>query len=79
MKFVSRIGVFPFAPSLDHVGPDRSYRDDLRLLFEVISTVPNGRRQKLDECRLDRWAAPRSAGSRGFFDRRAEQPSGPRR
>ena len=61
-------GVFPFAPSLDHVGPIARSVADLRILFATMgaSTAFLG---GLDSTRP---SAPRLGRMRGFFERRAD-------
>jgi aspartyl-tRNA(Asn)/glutamyl-tRNA(Gln) amidotransferase subunit A len=64
---VSHIGVFPFAPSLDHPGPIARSVRDLRLLFEAIASgemVLAGGAPAVRPRRLLRL--------RGFCDRRAQ-------
>jgi Asp-tRNA(Asn)/Glu-tRNA(Gln) amidotransferase A subunit family amidase len=69
--FVSKSGVFPFASSLDHVGPLARSVNDLRLIFGAIHerwTIL----QKEDAGTSPRTTTPRLARFRGFFDHRAQ-------
>jgi aspartyl-tRNA(Asn)/glutamyl-tRNA(Gln) amidotransferase subunit A len=69
--FISRGGVFPFAPSLDHLGPFARKVEDLRLIFGAIHEPwKRLREQNTDDSPLA--APPRLARFRGFFDRRAQ-------
>jgi Asp-tRNA(Asn)/Glu-tRNA(Gln) amidotransferase A subunit family amidase len=66
---VSRTGVFPLAPSLDHAGPIARTVDDLRTLCGGLcesDMKENLRSYKSVDC------PPRLARLRGFFDRRAD-------
>jgi aspartyl-tRNA(Asn)/glutamyl-tRNA(Gln) amidotransferase subunit A len=73
---VSDIGVFPFAPTLDHPGPIARSTRDLRLLFDAIRN-PDGRAAGDDSQRAVETPGsapppPRLGRIRGFFDRRAD-------
>jgi aspartyl-tRNA(Asn)/glutamyl-tRNA(Gln) amidotransferase subunit A len=69
--FISRGGVFPFAPSLDHVGPLARKVEDLRLIFGAIHEPWQALKERnADDSPLT--APPRLARFRGFFDRRAQ-------
>jgi aspartyl-tRNA(Asn)/glutamyl-tRNA(Gln) amidotransferase subunit A len=67
-RLTRRDGVFPFAPSLDHVGPIARSVADIRIMFATIcaSSV------FLDGLYSTRDSAPRLGLLHGFFDRRAE-------
>jgi Asp-tRNA(Asn)/Glu-tRNA(Gln) amidotransferase A subunit family amidase len=69
-SFASKKGVFPFAPSLDHVGPIARSVDDLRLLFVAFSydAMDLGERRNTPVI-----ANPpvRLGRLKGFFERRA--------
>ena len=69
---VSSLGVFPLAPSMDHVGPIARTVDDLRLLFREIYDRSPSKEVKRDEGPRSREAPPRLGRLRGFFDRRAD-------
>ncbi len=62
------IGVFPFAPSLDHVGPIAPAVADLRSLFATICAST----AFLEGLYSTRASAPRLGRIRGFFDRGAD-------
>ncbi len=65
----ARDGVFPFASSIDSLGPIARTVDDLRLLLTAI--IGTNMRKSLNETsRLD--GAPRLGRLTGFFERRAE-------
>jgi aspartyl-tRNA(Asn)/glutamyl-tRNA(Gln) amidotransferase subunit A len=71
VNFVSKIGVLPFAPSLDHVGPIARSVTDLRLLYEAIFDGSAWVWEQLVKApRFD--GPPRLARLRGFFDRRLD-------
>ena len=68
--FVSRLGVFPLAPNLDHVGPIARTVEDLRLMLIGLggSYIAQGLKQD--------WHTPednplRLGRLKGYFDRRA--------
>jgi aspartyl-tRNA(Asn)/glutamyl-tRNA(Gln) amidotransferase subunit A len=63
-----RDGIFPFAPTLDHVGPIARSVADIRIMFATICTSS----VFLDGLRTTRETAPRLGRMRGFFDGRAE-------
>jgi aspartyl-tRNA(Asn)/glutamyl-tRNA(Gln) amidotransferase subunit A len=68
---VSKIGVLPFAPSLDHVGPIARSVTDLRLLYETVFDGSAWAWEQLTNApRFD--GPPRLARLRGFFDRRLD-------
>jgi Asp-tRNA(Asn)/Glu-tRNA(Gln) amidotransferase A subunit family amidase len=64
-------GVFPLAPSMDHVGPIARTVDDLLLLFRVIRRY-SSEKEAPDGNSQSREAPPRLGRLRGFFDRRAD-------
>lgn len=69
--FVSKEGVLPLAPSLDHVGPIARDVGGLRLLLDAIFDGSVESRQKLDQ--YTRSDGPLRLGRlRGFFDRRLD-------
>ncbi len=69
--YTSKNGVFPLAPSLDHVGPIARTVTDLRLLFGGII-------ERWDDMKIDLRTypsfeePPRIGRLRGMFDRRAD-------
>jgi aspartyl-tRNA(Asn)/glutamyl-tRNA(Gln) amidotransferase subunit A len=70
-NFVSKIGVLPFAPSLDHIGPITRSVTDLRLLYEAIFDGSKWAWNQLSNApRVD--GPPRLGRLRGFFDRRLD-------
>jgi Asp-tRNA(Asn)/Glu-tRNA(Gln) amidotransferase A subunit family amidase len=69
--YASRTGVFPLAPSLDHVGPIARTVGDLRLVFgAIVRTWKNMKEWLANDPPLD--TPPRLGRLRGFFDKRAE-------
>jgi Asp-tRNA(Asn)/Glu-tRNA(Gln) amidotransferase A subunit family amidase len=63
--------VFPFAPSLDHVGPIARTVGDLRLLLGEICFLKH-RWKEVQESGVRNEGSTRLGRLRGFFDRRAE-------
>jgi aspartyl-tRNA(Asn)/glutamyl-tRNA(Gln) amidotransferase subunit A len=61
-------GVFPFAPSLDHVGPIARAVADLKLLLAIICTSKASTKAPSSQLR----SAPRLGRMTGFFDQRAD-------
>jgi Asp-tRNA(Asn)/Glu-tRNA(Gln) amidotransferase A subunit family amidase len=71
---VSTGGVFPLAPSMDHVGPIARNVGDLGALFRsILFSSSLGR--KFDEGLRSRKVPPRIGRLRGYFDRRADPVS----
>jgi len=64
-------GVFPLAPSMDHVGPIARTVHDLGLLFREINGFRSMRAKRHESPRL-REGPLRLGRLRGFFDRRAD-------
>jgi aspartyl-tRNA(Asn)/glutamyl-tRNA(Gln) amidotransferase subunit A len=69
---LSRDGIRPFAPSLDHVGPIARTVDDLRILLMAMGYPPIEPIPARESPFTQRRAGPRLGRLRGFFDRRAE-------
>jgi Asp-tRNA(Asn)/Glu-tRNA(Gln) amidotransferase A subunit family amidase len=69
--YTSKTGVFPLAPSLDHVGPIARTVEDLRLLFGGIIERWKDLKKDLKTC-TPLESPPRLGRLRGFFEQRAD-------
>jgi Asp-tRNA(Asn)/Glu-tRNA(Gln) amidotransferase A subunit family amidase len=72
-SLTSRTGIFPFAPSLDHVGPIAPTVADLKMMFAAICTS-----HFIVDHLFNRRSTPARLGRMlGFFDRRAGSAARP--
>ncbi len=71
-SLVDGMGVLPFAPSLDHVGPIGRSVADLQVLYDAISRDRRSRRRG-PSIPVEKEKPLRIGRIRGFFDQRADR------